>query len=88
MPRRPRSGVRNIRATGNDGGGRQDLLHGIYGDVPDCLATDPETAGVEPALLPILAYLPKLTLSPSRTAPGGRALFSPRREPFSTIEWC
>lgn len=51
-------------------------VHGIDAGVLDRLLTDPETAGVERALLPILAYLRKLTLSPSRmTDADSRAVF-------------
>jgi uncharacterized peroxidase-related enzyme len=41
-------------------------LHGISPSTLEKLIQDPVTAGVEPALLPLLAYVRKLTETPSR----------------------
>lgn len=44
-------------------------MFGVESELIDALMTDPETAPVEPGLKPILAYVRKLTLSPSRIGP-------------------
>lgn len=41
-------------------------IHGVDPEVLQRLVDDPEGSGVEPRLLPLLAYVRKLSLSPSR----------------------